>query len=75
MFDTHFNSKKHEEALKKQLEVKRILSKRADVYSVMLHGGKVQKVRRVERNRNVIKKFFKTVYFAVKKTLGCARKF
>jgi len=67
MFDTHFNGKNHAAALQKQREIRRIIDSKNDVYSRMINGGRIQKATSRERNRCVIKKFLKTVYFIVKK--------
>ena len=61
----HENSKKYINALEKQREVRKILTK-GTIYKQMIDGGKGQTISTRERNRRVIKKFMKTAYVAKK---------
>ena len=62
----HENSKKYVNVLKKQREVRKILTKRT-IYKQMIDGEKHQMLSTRERNRRVIKKFMKTIFYVAKK--------
>ena len=64
-FNEHTNSGKHKKALRNKQEVKIILSK-GNVVRQLMKGmeNKIEKDRR--KNRTLIKKFLKTVYFMAK---------
>ena len=64
-FNKHANSDKHKKALRNKQEVKIMLSKGNVVHQLMKGmENKIEKERR--KNRTLIKKFLKTVYFMAK---------
>ena len=71
IFESHVNSGKHDSAVRKKQEVKRMLTK-GRVYKQMCDGERKRMISTKERNRTVIKKLMKTSYFVVKKSGHCA---
>lgn len=60
------HKKKHKEALEKQLDVKRMLTK-GNVYQQALRRTAITKVKQRNQNRSVIKKLLKPAYFMTRK--------
>ena len=73
-FLKHQESIRHVEATKKRQECKRILRK-GNIYKQMYEGQRVQKATIKARNRHVLTKLFKTIYFVVKKNWAVSKNF
>ena len=70
----HENSKKHVNALKKQREVRKILTK-GTICKQMIDHKKCQTVSTRERKRRVTKKCMKTAYYVAKKIWAVHKNF
>ena len=65
-FRDHDSCEKHSRAIKNKREVKTLLAK-GNVVRQMNKGVETKTIKDIERNRRLIKKFIKTIYFLAKK--------